>query len=365
MSGKSNLSQLKKELVASRPKELMTRVLTDDQWCSKALVIEKKKLYDLIDNSEMSDVTPELKEQVAGFIHESLKDLWVPGRSAVERGGILIETVTSLLNEDKDVISIEDKVRTLMVIRSLQNDLLPKEKQVDPKTSRNDNGIKGFTPGKNGVEPVPEEKKKPNPFVADIEKAIVLMDKDDLVSGTPDEIGCADRICNIIKTSKLKKDCGCREKSFSDWAAEQIYKLSPSIKELVLATEDVVELVEKMFSIWLENLKVNDSVAYLRYVDDVANGIDTEPIEDSTAIVTVVPSQENVTEKTVVKKVEKKKEKPSKPKKVVTLPTTTQTTANTDQKSSEKKEVSASETTNNGGGRICSSKMFMRAFKLG
>ena len=273
------MEKLQKELgKGNKVKTLVLNIMTDDQWCAKAIAAEKRELYKFLDTATF-DSTDETNEQIAGYILEGIKDIG-KGKSAIERGGIIITTVSSFMNEDKSELTMEDYANALVAMRTLKTKLFSDDVLSKLKDSRKDNGVKGFTPKKTGgVEPV-IQKTKTNSFISDIEKATELMEKDSSISGSKDEIKCAEKIKGIIDKS-LKSSCGCRNVTFSNWAAEQIYKLSPTIKELIAKADNDVKLVENMFSIWVENMKVNDQEEYLHYIDDASDGIVSEVITDN------------------------------------------------------------------------------------
>ena len=266
------MEKLKKELgKGNKVKSLILNIMTDDQWCSKAIASEKRELYKFLDNTAFES-SNETDEQIAGYILQGLKDIG-KGKSAVERGGIIITTVCSFMNEDKDELLLGDYAKTIVAIRTLKTKLFSEEVLDSLKNSRTDNGVKGFTPKKKGgVEPVIQ---KTNSFTKDIEKATEFVEKGVVVSGSKDELVCAEKIRRIINKS-LKKICGCRDITFSNWAAEQIYKLSPKAKDLIATTTSDVKFVEKLFNVWLDNIKETDMSKYTSYMDDIARGIDSE-----------------------------------------------------------------------------------------
>ena len=272
----NNVEKLKRVIGKNnRMKRLLLTIMRDDQWVAKSVKISKKKFYKLLDEAEF-EKTENSDNQIAYYILQGLKDVG-NGDGALGRGNIIISTVCSFMNEHKDDFDPKDYAEAVAAIRTLGPVLFSSEVLGNSMDSRIDEGVKGFTPGKKGG--IVTIVKKVNSFANDLEKATELVTKG-IESDSEEEIACAERIRKIVETD-LKNKCGCRSFTFSNWAAEQIYRMSPSIKELIEKHSSDVDLVENMFSEWLKNLKATDMVEYLKYVDDVSNGVAEEKLKNA------------------------------------------------------------------------------------
>lgn len=210
----SKLEELKGRLSKYRGEAIIiSKICCDNSWSAKMLHININKLQSLLEKTEIISTND---DEIAKAIILSLKDM-KKGKSATERGNILLTNVTSLMNESKDSIDDNDKIGAIVMMRSIAGKILPVDLYKPEE-------VKFFKP------PILTDKQK---LLNHIEKAEKYFSEGAVNSDAShkDEEACANELLQMLDTVK-------NAKTRADWLAEQIYGMNADILTIIKNSTD-------------------------------------------------------------------------------------------------------------------------------